>query len=226
MSASAPSPAASSSVGSAPRSLEGSRGRGAFGADAGAPWSRQARPTNRLDRRIGSTDESAPPTHRLTDEDSTDESAPPTNRLDRRMVLDHCRAGGPGANVTTVVLDADANAGTVTEFLDRLAARSPTPAGGSVAALCTAQAAALVAMVARYCEATSAGRARRAARHPGPAARRGGRAGVRGGGRRLGASPRRGVRRARTPARRSPTPCSGRPSRRHGSSRSRSTCSS
>jgi formiminotetrahydrofolate cyclodeaminase len=43
-------------------------------------------------------------------------------------------------------------AGTVAGFLDRLAARTPTPAGGSVAALCTAQAAALVAMVARYCE--------------------------------------------------------------------------
>ena len=43
-------------------------------------------------------------------------------------------------------------AGTVADFLDRLAARTPTPAGGSVAALCTAQAAALVAMVARYCE--------------------------------------------------------------------------
>jgi formiminotetrahydrofolate cyclodeaminase len=43
--------------------------------------------------------------------------------------------------------------GTVADFLDRLAARTPTPAGGSVAALCTAQAAALVAMVARYCEA-------------------------------------------------------------------------
>lgn len=41
--------------------------------------------------------------------------------------------------------------GTVAEFLARLAARSPTPAGGAVAALCTAQAAALVAMVARYC---------------------------------------------------------------------------
>ena len=52
-----------------------------------------------------------------------------------------------------VVPDAHANDGTVTEFLDRLSARSPTPAGGSVAALCTAQAAALVAMVARYCEA-------------------------------------------------------------------------
>ncbi len=51
-----------------------------------------------------------------------------------------------------MVLDAHANAGTVTDFLDRLAARTPTPAGGSVAALCTAQAAALVAMVARYCE--------------------------------------------------------------------------
>ncbi len=52
-----------------------------------------------------------------------------------------------------VVPDAHANDGTVTDFLDRLGARSPTPAGGSVAALCTAQAAALVAMVARYCEA-------------------------------------------------------------------------
>lgn len=49
--------------------------------------------------------------------------------------------------------DAAADGGTVADFLDRLAARSPTPAGGSVAALCTAQAAALVAMVARYCEA-------------------------------------------------------------------------
>jgi formiminotetrahydrofolate cyclodeaminase len=53
-----------------------------------------------------------------------------------------------------VVRDAHEGAGTVTEFLDRLAARTPTPAGGSVAALCTAQAAALVAMVARYCEAS------------------------------------------------------------------------
>jgi formiminotetrahydrofolate cyclodeaminase len=53
----------------------------------------------------------------------------------------------------TVVRDADADTGTVRDFLDRLAARSPTPAGGSVAALCTAQAAALVAMVARYCGA-------------------------------------------------------------------------
>ena len=41
----------------------------------------------------------------------------------------------------------------VADFLDRLAARTPTPAGGAVAAQCTAQAAALVAMVARYCEA-------------------------------------------------------------------------
>ena len=46
----------------------------------------------------------------------------------------------------------DEEAGTVSDFLDRLAARTPTPAGGSVAALCTAQAAALVAMVARYCD--------------------------------------------------------------------------
>jgi formiminotetrahydrofolate cyclodeaminase len=51
-----------------------------------------------------------------------------------------------------VVRDADVDARTVADFLDRLAARTPTPAGGSVAALCTAQAAALVAMVARYCE--------------------------------------------------------------------------
>lgn len=51
--------------------------------------------------------------------------------------------------------DAHVDAGTVADFLDRLAARTPTPAGGSVAALCTAQAAALVAMVARYCEAPS-----------------------------------------------------------------------
>lgn len=56
-----------------------------------------------------------------------------------------------------MVLDAQPHAqphdGTVTDFLDRLAARRPTPAGGAVAALCTAQAAALVAMVARYCQA-------------------------------------------------------------------------
>jgi formiminotetrahydrofolate cyclodeaminase len=52
-----------------------------------------------------------------------------------------------------VVGDAEVDAGTVTDFLDRLAARTPTPAGGSVAALCTAQAAALVAMVARFCDA-------------------------------------------------------------------------
>lgn len=48
--------------------------------------------------------------------------------------------------------DVTADGGTVADFLERLSARSPTPAGGSVAALCTAQAAALVAMVARYCE--------------------------------------------------------------------------
>ena len=52
-----------------------------------------------------------------------------------------------------MVRDADEDAGTVADFLSRLAARTPTPAGGSVAALCTAQAAALVAMVARYCDA-------------------------------------------------------------------------
>lgn len=45
----------------------------------------------------------------------------------------------------------DEEVGSVRDFLERLAARTPTPAGGSVAALCTAQAAALVAMVARYC---------------------------------------------------------------------------
>ena len=55
--------------------------------------------------------------------------------------------------MASVVLDAQANDGTVSDFLNRLSARSPTPAGGSVAALCTAQAAALVAMVARYCQA-------------------------------------------------------------------------
>lgn len=54
--------------------------------------------------------------------------------------------------MASVVLDAHASPGTVTDFLDRLAARSPTPASGSVAALCTAQAAALVAMVGRYCD--------------------------------------------------------------------------
>ena len=46
----------------------------------------------------------------------------------------------------------DAHPGTFDDFLARLAARSPTPAGGSVAALSAAQAAALVAMVARYCD--------------------------------------------------------------------------
>ncbi len=54
-----------------------------------------------------------------------------------------------------MVTDAHADTGTVSDLLDRLAARTPTPASGSVAALCTAQAAALVAMVARYCGATS-----------------------------------------------------------------------
>lgn len=55
--------------------------------------------------------------------------------------------------MATVVPDAHSDAGTVSSFLERLAARTPTPAGGSVAALCTAQAAALTAMVARYCDA-------------------------------------------------------------------------
>ena len=49
--------------------------------------------------------------------------------------------------------DNDVDGGGITDFLTRLAARTPTPAGGAVAALCTAQAAALVAMVARYCDA-------------------------------------------------------------------------
>ena len=52
-----------------------------------------------------------------------------------------------------MVRDAQGDVGTVADFLDRLAARTPTPAGGSVAALCVAQAAALVAMVARFCDA-------------------------------------------------------------------------
>ena len=39
---------------------------------------------------------------------------------------------------------------SITTFLDELAARAPTPGGGSVAALCGAQAAALLSMVARY----------------------------------------------------------------------------
>ncbi|MRK02031.1 formimidoyltetrahydrofolate cyclodeaminase [Aeromicrobium sp. S22] len=51
-----------------------------------------------------------------------------------------------------MVSDADVDARTVTDFLADLSARTPTPAGGAVAALCAAQAAALVAMVARYCE--------------------------------------------------------------------------
>lgn len=54
--------------------------------------------------------------------------------------------------MAVVVHDAHVDTGTVSDFLERLAARTPTPAGGSVAALCTAQAAALVAMVARYCD--------------------------------------------------------------------------
>lgn len=52
-----------------------------------------------------------------------------------------------------VVLEARSGDETVGEFLDRLAARSPTPASGSVASLCVAQAAALVVMVARFCDA-------------------------------------------------------------------------
>jgi formiminotetrahydrofolate cyclodeaminase len=52
-----------------------------------------------------------------------------------------------------MVRDTEVDAGTVVDFLDRLAARTPTPAGGSVAALSVAQAAALVVMVARFCDA-------------------------------------------------------------------------
>lgn len=51
-----------------------------------------------------------------------------------------------------VARETQVDAETFTDFLERLAARTPTPAGGSVAALCTAQAAALVVMVARYCD--------------------------------------------------------------------------
>lgn len=57
---------------------------------------------------------------------------------------------GRSASVVLVSVDAHANAPTVADLLSRLAAGTPTPAGGTVAALCAAQAAALVAMVARY----------------------------------------------------------------------------
>ena len=64
------------------------------------------------------------------------------------------------ASVTPVTLDEQTAPPTVAGFLDRIAARTPTPAGGSVAALCVAQAGALVAMVARYCDSdTLVGRA-------------------------------------------------------------------
>lgn len=52
-----------------------------------------------------------------------------------------------------VVREAEVDTETVIDFLKRLAARTSSPAGGSVAALCIAQAAALVAMVGRFCEA-------------------------------------------------------------------------
>lgn len=52
-----------------------------------------------------------------------------------------------------MAVEGGAGGGTVGEFLDRLAAQTPTPASGSVAAFCVAQAAALAAMVSRYCEA-------------------------------------------------------------------------
>lgn len=61
--------------------------------------------------------------------------------------------GAGGATVAAVAVDAPPGGGTIGDFLDRLAERSPTPASGSVAALCVAQAAALVVMVSRYCEA-------------------------------------------------------------------------
>lgn len=66
---------------------------------------------------------------------------------------------GGSATVAPVGVDTHANDGTIADFVDRLAAGSPTPAGGSVAALCTAQAAALVAMVARYCHEPLVGQA-------------------------------------------------------------------
>jgi formiminotetrahydrofolate cyclodeaminase len=46
--------------------------------------------------------------------------------------------------------------GSVGEFIDHVAAHQPAPAGGAVAALCTAQASALLAMVARYSGGTTA----------------------------------------------------------------------
>src|SRR4051794_19044220 len=63
--------------------------------------------------------------------------------------------GGRSTSVGAVVPDPAANTGTVTAFLDRVSARSPNPAGGCVAALGIAQAAAVVAMGARYCDAPS-----------------------------------------------------------------------
>ena len=57
----------------------------------------------------------------------------------------------PRFNVRRVTHDTDVE--TVSEFLARLGARSPAPAGGAVAAMCLAQAAALGAMVGRFCDA-------------------------------------------------------------------------
>ena len=66
---------------------------------------------------------------------------------------------------------------TVENFLHALAARVPAPGGGATAALHAAQAAALVAMVARYSDgprfAEHAELVHEDPRHRGPAARRG-----------------------------------------------------
>ena len=50
------------------------------------------------------------------------------------------------------MVDAAGGDETVGEFLGRLGGRAPTPASGAVAALCAAQSAALVEMVARFCD--------------------------------------------------------------------------
>ncbi|GAB3665850.1 hypothetical protein GCM10027596_32500 [Nocardioides korecus] len=51
--------------------------------------------------------------------------------------------------------DSQQDTRTVADFLAGLGARTPTPASGSVAALCAAQSAALVEMVARHCDQES-----------------------------------------------------------------------
>lgn len=59
---------------------------------------------------------------------------------------------GPDQGTDTKIRDEN-----VAGFLRRLAARTPTPAGGAVAALNAAQAASLVGMVARYADSSSPG---------------------------------------------------------------------